>query len=417
MIKKLVLTTLLVLTILFSVSSQLSAQWVSVSGGIANRDVQCITSSGNYLFAGLLNYNGIYYSSNNGANWILRGLSTNHIYSLASNDTYIYAGLDTEICHSSDFGITWTRKGIPDLTPVISIAASGNNIMLSAQNLGTSTIYYSSNNGSNWSVSAGITGGSTRITTFQNHFYVSSGSPPFTLKHSSNFGLNWTSSTIWPLGKPLCIQSFSNYVYAGTSKYDTHDSLCGLCISSDYGNTWTIAGLTQKNITAIAVSGNNVIAGTKDSGIYISTNNGLVWIKKNEGLTSVNTTNVLYIFNNYVYAGIANQAVWRRPLTELIIGVNNSTSLVPTSFALEQNYPNPFNPVTNIRYQIPNDKYVTIKVYNLIGKEIAALVNEKKTPGIYNVNFDANNLSSGIYFYSLYTDGVKINTKRMVLIK
>lgn len=196
MIKKLVIATLSVLTIIFTVSSQLSAQWVSVSGGIANRDVQCITSSGNYLFAGLLNYNGIYYSSNNGANWILRGLSANHIYSLASNDTYIYAGLDTEICRSSDFGITWTRKGIPELTPVVSIATSGNNIMLSAQNLGASTIYYSSNNGSNWSVSTGTTGGSTRITAFQNHFYVSSGSPPFTLKHSSNFGLNWSSSTI-----------------------------------------------------------------------------------------------------------------------------------------------------------------------------------------------------------------------------
>lgn len=203
----------------------------------------------------------------------------------------------------------------------------------------------------------------------------------------------------------------------GTSKYNTTDSLCGLCISSDYGNTWAIAGLTQKNITAIAISGYNVIAGTKDSGIYISTNNGLDWIKKNEGLTSVNTTNVLYIFNNYVYAGIANQAVWRRPLSELIIGINNNTSLVPPSFALEQNYPNPFNPVTSIRYQIPNDKYVTIKVYNLIGKEIAELVKEKKTPGIYEVNFDANNLSSGFYFYSLYADGVQIDTKRMVLIK
>lgn len=393
------------------------AQWVQVSNGIANRNVRCLTSSGSYIFAGMENYYGIYYSSNYGDSWILRGLPANLIYSLAANDNYIFAGLDTEICRSSDYGITWTHRSFLNPSTISSIALSGNNVILSSQNLGTAEIYHSSDNGSNWNYLRAITGGSSIVSVFQNHFYISSGSPPYTLYHSSNFGLNWTSSMIWPLGKPLCIGAFSNYIYAGTSKPGTFDSIYGFCTSSDYGMSWAITGLLKKNISAITVSGNNVIAGTKDSGIYVSTNNGFSWVKRNEGLPTINTTNTLHIFNNYVYAGILNQAVWRRPLTELINGINTISSEVPETFKLFQNYPNPFNPNTNIRYQISNNKYIKLKVYDLLGKEVASLVDKKQEAGIYEVSFDANNLSSGMYFYSLYADEVRMDTKRMVLIK
>jgi len=409
---------ILVFTIyLLSVFNNSQAQWVQVSNGIQNRDVQCITSSGINIYIGFSNYSGLYYSSNNGVNWLSRGFPQNQIYSLASNGNYIFAGLDTEICRSSDLGVTWVRKGILYAAPVNSIATSGNNIMLSAQNLGASTIYYSSDNGNNWNNSTEAIGGITRISAYQNNFYVSSGSPPFTFKHTTNFGLNWVSGMIWPLGRPICISAVSNIVYAGTTRANTTDSLCGFCKSYDFGLNWEITGLLMKSVTAMTVYGDNIIAGTKDSGIYVSTNNGTSWIKKSEGLPSINTTNNLHIFNNYIYAGIQNQAVWRRPLSELINEIISINPEVPTSFSLEQNYPNPFNPVTNIRYQVSNNKFVTIKVYDLLGKEIAALVNQKQVPGTYDVSWDGSGYSSGMYFYSLFADGVKMDTKRMVLIK
>jgi len=85
-------------------------------------------------------------------------------------------------------------------------------------------------------------------------------------------------------------------------------------------------------------------------------------------------------------------------------------------YALEQNYPNPFNPTTTIKYQIPEQSFFTLKVYDVLGNEIACLVNEKKSVGSYEVKFDATELPSGIYFYRMQA-GNYADTKKMVLLK
>lgn len=89
---------------------------------------------------------------------------------------------------------------------------------------------------------------------------------------------------------------------------------------------------------------------------------------------------------------------------------------MPNRFNLSQNYPNPFNPSTCIQYAIGNKQYVTLKVYDILGNEVAALINEEKPAGVYKINFNAAELSSGIYFYKL-TAGSFIQTKKMILLK
>jgi hypothetical protein len=98
------------------------------------------------------------------------------------------------------------------------------------------------------------------------------------------------------------------------------------------------------------------------------------------------------------------------------VSVREVTGLTPYKFSLDQNYPNPFNPTTNIRFTIPESGLVTLKVYNLIGEEIETLLNTEMTSGVYEVNFDASKLSSGVYFYTI--NAGKFNaSKKMLLVK
>ena len=91
-------------------------------------------------------------------------------------------------------------------------------------------------------------------------------------------------------------------------------------------------------------------------------------------------------------------------------------NFVVNNFKLDQNYPNPFNPSTMINYSIPQSSFVTLKVYDIIGNEIATLVNETKSAGKYDVSFEASNLSNGVYLYSIKTNNFT-STKKMILMK
>jgi hypothetical protein len=99
-----------------------------------------------------------------------------------------------------------------------------------------------------------------------------------------------------------------------------------------------------------------------------------------------------------------------------LVGVGNNSSIIPGTYSLSQNYPNPFNPVTQIKYGIPKQGLVTMKVFDVLGREVSKLVNEVKAPGSYIVDFDGTNLSSGVYFYKLEANGFS-DVKRMMLIK
>jgi hypothetical protein len=89
---------------------------------------------------------------------------------------------------------------------------------------------------------------------------------------------------------------------------------------------------------------------------------------------------------------------------------------VPLTYELSQNYPNPFNPTTLIRFSIPERKHVTLKIYDVIGREVASLVNEERDAGVYEVRFDAKSLSSGAYFYRLVA-GTYVQLKKLMILK
>jgi len=103
-------------------------------------------------------------------------------------------------------------------------------------------------------------------------------------------------------------------------------------------------------------------------------------------------------------------------MTPLVGIINNNQNGVPIMYSLSQNYPNPFNPVTKINFAIPKQGIVSLKIYDVLGREVKTLVNEIKTAGFYSVDFNGNDFASGVYFYRLESASFK-DTKRMLLIK
>ena len=101
---------------------------------------------------------------------------------------------------------------------------------------------------------------------------------------------------------------------------------------------------------------------------------------------------------------------------DILMNLSGTMTSTPTEFALEQNYPNPFNPVTKINFAIPKQGFVTLKVYDVTGREVVTLANEIMTPGFYTKEFSGQNFASGVYFYRLETPGF-VQAKKMLLIK
>ena len=106
------------------------------------------------------------------------------------------------------------------------------------------------------------------------------------------------------------------------------------------------------------------------------------------------------------------------------IGVNEGNIHMPSSFVLWQNYPNPFNPSTRINYSVPHNSFIQIKLFDILGNEVAILVSEEKQTGDYSISFNASGLSSGIYFYQLRATDLEsssrqvfIETKKMILLR
>lgn len=138
----------------------------------------------------------------------------------------------------------------------------------------------------------------------------------------------------------------------------------------------------------------------------------------NDNESSVGTDHFINFTPNLVSARVAN--IWGQmgdhELLDVVVGVEDGLSTVPDAYSLGQNYPNPFNPSTQINFALPSSGYVTLKVYNLIGQEVATLINGYMEAGSHYVNFNASGLTSGIYFYSINA-GNFTSTKKMILMK
>jgi hypothetical protein len=231
---------------------------------------------------------------------------------------------------------------------------------------------------------------------------------------SSDNGTSWNSlNSSLPNGSVYALAFSGVNLFAGT--YGS-----GIYHSTNFGGSWTPEniGLSYSYIVALAVSGANVFAGTyggTTGGVFLSTNNGTGWAAVNTELANRNVY-ALTPFGGNLFAGTDGSGIWRRPLSDMVASVERLSADVPEQFIVYQNFPNPFNPSTTIRYGLPNRSHVSLTVYNTLGQSVSTLMNGEQESGYHEVQFNATNLSSGVYFYRMQA-GSYVETRKLLLVR
>ncbi len=379
------------------------AQWVQTNGP----DGSCLTANGNNIFVGTTS--GVYLSTDNGNSWTQTTLNNRDIISLTNNGSNIFAGTyENGVYRSTDNGNNWTQTTLNN-EYVSSIYISEDNIYTGTGYDGMSHIggiYLSTNNGDNWT-HIGLNNRTVDcIAKNENNIFAGTGI--FGVYRSTDNGSTWDQTSLTAEGV-YSIVFFENTILAGTFFPS------GIYRSTNNGNSWSQTLSNNSSCQSLFVYENKIFAGT-ELGAYLSNDSGKTWTEINEGFGSTNAIMSLEISGDYIFACASYNSIWKRPLSEIIVTSNDVSSEIPSKFSLEQNYPNPFNPSTKIKYQIPELSFVTLKVYNVLGSEVAALVNEEKPAGSYVLEFNGTSFPSGIYFYQLKA-GSLVETKKMVLLQ
>lgn len=430
--------------------------------------------SQNNLYAGS-NTSGIWKSSNFGANWSQSntGLTNITVQALGigtSNPNVIYCGTSQTgsgagIYRSTDAGGNWTQinNGIVEtslgiqsiavdpLNPEIAYVTVFDGLVDSQVG-----IYKTTNGGVNWNAANNGIGTVKNILPViinplnKNVLYcgtsfgVTSQTGPPHIYKSVDAAATWTDVSNGIPGlttdnKPVrCLsisRSDTSVLLAGI--FLNTDSLSGMYVTINGGGLWTRRHSGLPNLVGSLPRSCIIRPGSKTEfyvgmgnatnsgvGVFKTTDAGLSWTDFNGG-TMVNTISVRAlnfrtISDTTLYAGGAHptlttgQGVFE--YSSLITGIGNPNVNPPEMFFLHQNYPNPFNPNTVISYRLPENSFVSLKVFDMSGKEIVTLVNQKQNAGSYDFTFDGSGLSSGIYFYNIIA-GENNFTKSMLLLK
>jgi hypothetical protein len=264
------------------------------------------------------------------------------------------------------------------------------------------------------------------------------GSVSMTMGFAGNFSVNWSNVGNFVCGKGWKPGTNRTVNYSGSVNGAQSMGLYGWTINplieyyvadmggggegenmgtvTSDGGTYTIWRHQQVNQPSIIGTATfwqykSIRQGSRTGGTITFTNHINAWANYGMNLGSTWDYQILAIEGWGGSSGNANITV-----SVGSSGIDESQRIIPEGYTLEQNYPNPFNSTTTISYCVPQSSFITIKVYDPLGKQVAIIVNENKSIGNYNIEFDANKLVSGIYFYQLQA-GNFIQTKKFVLIK
>ncbi|MDE3056918.1 MAG: T9SS type A sorting domain-containing protein [Bacteroidota bacterium] len=409
---------LLLLCLLVSCSQ---AQWQYTNGPSAPY-ISCLFVHGSDLFAGTHGYAGtigVSLTTDNGVSWTDadNGLvSGSSVSSFVTSGDSLFVATSKGIFLSTNNGSQWTSVTMPNVSGLtISYLAMMDNKMYAAGNAYGRRVFWTTDNGSNWrSVSTGLPDYSTiyGLAVIGTCLFAGSNKGVSLLKNGDT---SWTS-----VNNNLAATKVIAMGVCGTTLFVGND-LAGVFVSADSGAHWAKADSGMHGYTsmqAFAVSGNDIFVATSSQGVYLSTNDGTSWTGVDTaGMGGNPVLTAIALNSTYLFIGTDGSGVYRKPLSQIVTGVEKSKTTLPDQFSLLQNYPNPFNPATTISYQIPTMSHVMLKVYDILGREVATLVDQKQDAGTHTATFDGSRLSSGVYLCRLQAGTAFIKTMKLVLNK
>ncbi len=382
--------------------------WSQVNlGGVTNSRINSFARLGSTIFAATSE--GVVRSTDLGKTWSFTRFWWGYVNSVGANDSIALACCYPGIYRSSDKGITWSI--------VDSNFAYGSGYHIQYHD---STFYvargfnvqYSRDGGLTWHVwtmPQGVEESVNDVAVIDSNIFAATGT--LGVFQRTNNGGSWTSCE--SPANDVCLTAMDTVLFIGTS--------AGAYRSTDAGVNWTSAGLSSDFVYTLVPYGSYLFAGT-DHGIFVSSDNGSTWTFKGQGLNEY--VEAIVIIDSTVYVGNDVDGVWSRSVRDLVTGIESGGGSPPAQFGLLQNYPNPFNPTTIISYQLSVNSFVTLRVYDVLGRQVKTLINERQTAGSHSATFNAAGLSSGVYFYRLVAEsaeggqaGMHRDTKKLLLLK
>ena len=363
------------------------------------------------------------------------------------------------VLRTTDGGSTWTDVGGSPIgtADIYAIYGLDANTCLLTTSPSATNVYRTTDGGTTWTEVFTQAGGFMDDFEFMDantgFMYGDPVGSRWSLWKTTDAGATWDSTGLY-LPQAGTEAGWNNAMWSEGSNLWFGTSNTRVYKSTDYGMTWTY-GATTGSVNSYSVGFNGNIGFTGQSVTLMSTDGGDNWSS-----VTLPGTGTVYAFNggvpsefwycrgSQIYNSTDNGANFTSQYTgtgtyqamsikldgmtvrgwavtnngniamynETLIGITSNQNEIPKNYALLQNYPNPFNPTTNIRFNLPKSGVVTLKVYNILGKEVATLVNGNLIAGSYNYNWNASGYASGVYFYRLQT-GEFTQTKKMILVK
>jgi|GEM_PF-5031973 len=405
--------------------STITNEYTNLSNGLNASNIWTLfASSDNKLLAGGKN-GTIYYTENKGENWkvtpALPFFNNDYLQEIncitETSSGRLFVGSETPLFYYSDNltmewikGNNYSFAGSPEIWSMAT--NSKDEIYVGTSNEGIVII----NDDASEFRTTPILGQYILSLDIDENDEVYAGSYYGTVFFTTENAKNWQAKSNGLSGLPVISVNKSNNLYASTI-YSVHKY-------NEITQYWdNIGGGLPPSIilSKMIVVDNTIYVSSRGNGIYYTSDEGKNWKAFNTGLENINITAIVNDSTGYLYVA-SMQGIYRT--NDRIVSVKDETNSnnLPDDYILEQNYPNPFNPSTKIKYSIPRSTefysvpQTTLKVYDLLGNEIATLVNEAQKAGNYEVNFVAKNLSSGIYFYRLQS-GSFSQTQKLLLLK